>query len=456
MSRIIILLVPIFLIPATALEAQPQPVRPHEEPPLGSADVGPLDAKELAKAKFEAFRADPRDLARARLDAMRISNEARTREFLAGRGTLDILLESAVRVLEAGLALGGGEADPVALCELRWEQTRAFDLINTARYEAGKINIQDQMEARWAHLGAGLALLQARAKRAKPGTVALPRRPDLLPDDDSSDGSKELAKAKFEAVHADARDLAWAGLKAARTSYEAQTREYLAGRCTLDTRLKSVARLFEAELVFAASEADQVALCERHWELARESDRINTARYEAGKIPIQDSMDARCAYLEAQLALLQARARQAKPGTAAPIRPADLVPEGDASNEAKELAKDEFEAVHANPRELALARLEAARASCEARTQEFLAGRGTLDILFESSMQRLRAELDVAPHRADELTALERHWKQSKLIEDVNRGRFEDGKIAIQDYMESVWFRLGQLKLAQARSRLPG
>src|SRR5262245_13088585 len=69
------------------------------------AATPPLDAKETAKAKFAALHADPKELAKLRLEVARGIFDARQREFMAGRGTLEFLLRDSERCLEAELAL---------------------------------------------------------------------------------------------------------------------------------------------------------------------------------------------------------------------------------------------------------------------------------------------------------------------------------------------------------------
>jgi hypothetical protein len=81
----------------------------------------PLHCKELAKAKFEASHADLKELVRGKLETARVECEARAKEFQTGRGTLDILLGSALRWLESELAASDKRADQVAALERYWE-----------------------------------------------------------------------------------------------------------------------------------------------------------------------------------------------------------------------------------------------------------------------------------------------------------------------------------------------
>jgi hypothetical protein len=86
--------------------------------------------------------------------------EARRKEFLTGRGTLDYLLESARRRLTAELAL---DADPAAAWERLWTQLYEIETVNRRRYEDGSIPIQDYALARYHQLDAAIGWASVRA-----------------------------------------------------------------------------------------------------------------------------------------------------------------------------------------------------------------------------------------------------------------------------------------------------
>jgi hypothetical protein len=121
---------------------------------------------------------------------------------------------------------------------------------------------------------------------------------------------------------------------------------------------------------------------------------------------------------------------------------------------AKFIAKAKVEAYHSNPKELAKERLEAALFEHESRIKEFLAGRGTLEFVIGSSLRRLDAELALCESEADRIAAMEDHWLRMKLVEQVNKARFDAGRIPIQDFMQSRYFRLdAEIALHRARSK---
>jgi hypothetical protein len=100
--------------------------------------------------------------------------------------------------------------------------------------------------------------------------------------------------------------------------------------------------------------------------------------------------------------------------------------------------------------------LEAAQTMTKARWEEFLAGRGTLDILLEASHHLLQAELDMASKQSDRLAILEAHWQLLKDIETVNEAQFRAGRIPIADFAQTRFNRArAELWLERAKKGLP-
>jgi hypothetical protein len=118
--------------------------------------------------------------------------------------------------------------------------------------------------------------------------------------------------------------------------------------------------------------------------------------------------------------------------------------------------KFDFEAMRSDARlrELAQQKLDAVRTEFDARCKEFLAGRGTLEFVLKSSLRYLHSEVAVCEKRTDQMAALERHWAMLRCIEEVNRGRFEAGRIPTKDYKESIFYRMqAEIWLHQARDK---
>jgi len=100
-------------------------------------------------------------------------------------------------------------------------------------------------------------------------------------------------------------------------------------------------------------------------------------------------------------------------------------------------------------------RFEAAKSELEARSQEFLAGRGTLDILIQASLRTLQAELELKRKPAEQVTALEAHRDRMKEIFDVNDTKHKAGRVSIADYKQSEYYHLdAEIKVERAKRKL--
>jgi hypothetical protein len=119
----------------------------------------------VARMKYALLSADRGEIAQTRLHAARIQLDARFKEFLAGRGTLAFLLESSHSLLEAELAIIDRPEDRQAALERHWALTWQVDMIDRARFEAGRVGIQDVMQSHYDRLEAELRLSQARATK---------------------------------------------------------------------------------------------------------------------------------------------------------------------------------------------------------------------------------------------------------------------------------------------------
>src|SRR5262249_2269685 len=100
------------------------------------------------------------------------------------------------------------------------------------------------------------------------------------------------------------------------------------------------------------------------------------------------------------------------------------------------------------------ARVEMAETEFANRNQEFLAGRGTLDILFGAGKRLLQAQQELSNKKEDQISALEAYLKLTKDIEEVNQARFDAGRITIADLAESKYYRLeAEIWLERAKAK---
>jgi outer membrane protein TolC len=100
------------------------------------------------------------------------------------------------------------------------------------------------------------------------------------------------------------------------------------------------------------------------------------------------------------------------------------------------------------------ARVEAARTEVGARNKQFLAGTGNLDAL-EAALQRLlRAELELSGRKDDQMATYQAHLKRMKRAEEVTRGRFDAGKIPLQDMAQASYLRLdAEIMVVRAKGK---
>jgi hypothetical protein len=96
------------------------------------------------------------------LEAIKTEWDARHKEFLAGRGTQDITLSSAKRLLNAQLEVSSTRAERLAAYEEYLERMKEYEKINNARFGAGRIPIQDKAQADYERLDAEIRLERAK------------------------------------------------------------------------------------------------------------------------------------------------------------------------------------------------------------------------------------------------------------------------------------------------------
>jgi hypothetical protein len=124
----------------------------------------PLDSKHVAKAKFTMSLGTAHAVAQEKLAVVREEYEARRKEFLDGRGTVEYFEACSRRWLQAELDLADTPAAVVAAYDRHWVMMKEMEDINKARNDAGRIPPQDYLEAKYYRLDAEFHLLQAQAK----------------------------------------------------------------------------------------------------------------------------------------------------------------------------------------------------------------------------------------------------------------------------------------------------
>jgi hypothetical protein len=100
-------------------------------------------------------------------------------------------------------------------------------------------------------------------------------------------------------------------------------------------------------------------------------------------------------------------------------------------------------------------RVEAARTVVTRRWKEFFVGRGTLDIYLNSSRRLLAAELDLSSNQADHVAAWETHRQRMQAVYDLNRERYNAGRLSLQDVEDSHYYCLdAEIGLERAKAQV--
>jgi hypothetical protein len=121
------------------------------------AAVFAQDQKPAAKVEGRV-----RPLLEARLEAAREELDARKKEFEQGRGTLDLLLGAARRVLDSQRELSDKKAGRVAAVQAYFDVTREVEETVKGWHDAGRVAVQDWKEAQYYRLDAEIMLERAK------------------------------------------------------------------------------------------------------------------------------------------------------------------------------------------------------------------------------------------------------------------------------------------------------
>jgi hypothetical protein len=289
-------------------------------------------------------------------------------------------------------------------------------------------------------------LIQAAGQNGMP-TAAVGR--GLGVDDVSS--AKEMAKARAAVSHADLGELLHARAEAGREGFDEHWQEFVKGQGCLDILLSALLRWLDSERAMHGDRADPVAFATRRFEIMVLTNAINRRRYEAHRIAIQDYLQVQFEMLDAELEMLHARLQEQKEPSKSLVGPRRfrfMLPA-----DQKEVAKAKRWAAQDDLKRLLMDRCDAARGEFDARNKEFIAGRGTLDILITSSQRLLRSEQAIQDEPHARLAALDRYWVRMKQIEDRVRGWSEQGRVAYKEVEQVRYYRLdAERQLLEAKS----
>jgi RNA polymerase sigma factor (sigma-70 family) len=297
-------------------------------------------------------------------------------------------------------------ANPAATEALSPSATALMEGVIHAMYLSKVKTIAGIMLAAGLLIGTGAGVLAYQQSLIKPPAKGKVLKAAALPrDTDPADAKvKELMKERLETAEAEV---------------EARTMEFKAGKGTLDILFGAYRRLVEAQVDAADKKEDKTAAFQAYTERAKEVERINQERFNAGRIAIQDLAQSKFYHLDSVIRLRRTN------------------PDIEAEPKLEQLLKDQ---------------LEAAQTEVDARTKEFQAGRGTLDVMLGGYRRLLEAQLATADKQEDKITALRAYFERAKEAEHVNQERFNAGLILVQDLAEPKYYRLdAEIRLDRAQ-----
>jgi hypothetical protein len=274
---------------------------PPAERGAGALDKGP------ARARFQAARAGVGALAQARLETARAVYAAGEKEFLACRGTLQFFLDAGRHLLDSELAVATRDDDRRAALERHWARVWCAEAMNEARWDAGRISFKDYMETRRLRLDAELRLAEAWAGRETPAPSGFQGVPPAWAD---GLDTKDLARARFQAGHADPKEMSRAKVRAARVSYVGRLKEAVAGRPSLEFVLDAARQFLEDERAVHPLPADRLTALQWYCRQTFLIEWMYAGWFAAGRVPVQQYQETRYRRLEAEIQLAKAWARK--------------------------------------------------------------------------------------------------------------------------------------------------
>jgi hypothetical protein len=368
------------------------------------------------------------------VNAARRQWSARFLEFLAGRGSLDILLEASLCQMAAERQAADNDTEKLDALGNHWERAFLIAFVNKARHDAGRIPTKEYFECVAFRLDgenefANLQVSAGHRLPFPPGQGMALNQPNL---------AKDLAKAKRAAAEPDSVKIRDSKRELSTWAFWGRIWAFLGGYGSLDIILEDSRKWLGADLDVATSPAERLAAYERHWESTQMVETINSYRHEAGRIPVQDFAQSTSARLDAQIRVLQAsRGRDFAQAWTGGSEMARFLMRDREAVDPVVFAKIKFAAVRSHIDDLIRQRLIAQRTQYDARFTEFVAGRGTLDILLEAIEDLADAERAAG---VPELQVLERRVLRLISVAKINEERYLAARIPVQDFYQPIYY----------------
>jgi len=173
-------------------------------------------------------------------------------------------------------------------------------------------------------------------------------------------------------------------------------RQYKDGQGTLNKLQLTAEMLFRREIVEADAQRERIAVRESDLSRKREISSVVGEKYRSGRAVLQDYLDSRAAASMAEMGLEKEKARRETPDDS-------LV-------------------------------------ACEQwlfHRREFVEGKGTQDVLFESARVLLQIQLREAPGKKETISVWEAHLGRMRELSRIAKERYESGRVAVQEYAQA-------------------
>lgn len=275
--------------------------------------------------------------------------------------------------------------------------------------------------------------------------------------------AKELARAVFERRHDDPKTLPAQRRDALRRACDERVGQFRQGRGTLTFLFADEDRLAQAMLALARTDAERLAVRRAHWVVLWFIHESQRDLYEAGRVSIHEMAQAKYRLGMAQNQLAESGPASSATGTRVAVPTAGSVlleAWEDAERNpvaSRDLARAMYEACHSSRQEAAGEALRGATIEFAAGELEFLAGRGTFEFRTYGSQRVLDAAAHAFAAGENRLAYLEACWVIARRNEEINRQRFQAGRLPEWDAASSRWFRLDlEVPLAAALEKHGG
>jgi hypothetical protein len=144
-----------------ALNAEPPPVQKVEE--LQPKERPKANDLEERRAAIE-LRRKLQPLMEKRLAGVKLQMQSRAEELLAGKTTVDVLLEASRNLLKAQQEMSDRPVDQLRMLEMHFERMKLFHEIVDTRFRAGRANTGEVGQAAYERYDAEIALERYKAK----------------------------------------------------------------------------------------------------------------------------------------------------------------------------------------------------------------------------------------------------------------------------------------------------